>query len=95
MDESRILPLPQTGYVTSGQILALCASVYPFVKQKGGLDSHKCPFQLWIQVSPFQLWIQVSATLLAPFTLSKSQMEGMQQVTQEDTELAFIAGGGG
>lgn len=86
MDESRILPLPQTGYVTSGQVLALCASVYPFVKQKGGLDSHKYPFQLWIQVS---------ATLLAPLTLSKSPMEGMQRVTQEDAEVTFIAGGGG
>lgn len=85
MDESRILPLPQTGYVTLRQVFALCASVYPFVKQRGGLDSHK---------RPFQLWIQVAATLLAPLTLSKSQMEGMR-VTRKDAEVTFIAGGAG
>lgn len=50
----------------SGQCFALCASVFPFVKQEGGLDSHKCPFQLWIQVS---------AILVAPLTPNRKWKE--------------------
>lgn len=49
-DESRALTPLQTGYVTSGQFLAVCATVPPFVKQEGEPDSHKCSSQLWMQV---------------------------------------------